>query len=168
MINFGGQSSWSNAVDAQVFGRGGITYSLSNGFRATGGSFTFPAASTIEVDVYIGTAAANVDITINATRNSINEWSGSISDAGVGRHTVRMTKQNSGEYVLPNDNGITMTLTASGIITYDILAVRWSDTGDAYRHIGSVEGGPSGPFGAFTLAETQTCLLYTSPSPRDS
>ena len=106
--------------------------------------------------MYIGTAAANVDITINAARNSINEWSGSISDAGVGRHTVRMTKQNSGEYVLPNDEGITMTLTASGIITYDILAVRWSDTGDAYRHIGSVESssGPSGPFGAFTLAGT--------------
>ena len=52
VINFGGQSSWSNATEAPVFGVGGIRYSLSNGFRATGGPFTFPAASTVEVDVY--------------------------------------------------------------------------------------------------------------------
>ena len=36
VINFGGQSSWSNATEAPVFGVGGIRYSLSNGFRATG------------------------------------------------------------------------------------------------------------------------------------
>ena len=53
-----------------------------------------------------------------------------------------MTKQNSGDYILPNNDGLDMLLTANNSgLTYHILAVRWSLSEDAYRHIGSVEGG---------------------------
>ena len=143
-VNVGGTSTWPSLSEATVFGIGGITYSRSDGFAATGGPFTFPEASIVDVDVYISSVQAGTNITITASRNSVNEWGGALSDVSVGRHTIRLTKQRTGTYSLPNDEGLNMLLSSnnSGLV-YHILAVRWSLTADVYRHIGSVEGGGS-------------------------
>ena len=132
-VNSASSPTWPSTTTATVFGFGNFDYSRADGFFPTTGTFTFPEASVIDVDIYISSVQASTNITITASRSSTNEWGGALSDVSVGRHTVRMTRQNSGSYSLPVNEGLAMFLSSNNAgLTYNI------------------------------------CLLYTSPSPRDS
>ena len=159
-INVAGSSTWPSLVTTTVHGVRGVTYSRSDGFTATGGPFTFPEASVIDVDLQISTIQDNTTITINATRNSVDEWQGTLVGPGVGRTVLRLTKQNTGDYALPNNDSLAMLLSADNSgLTYDVIAVRWSLTADEYRHIGSTAAS-SGTGGYPTINPPNLSLIH--------
>ena len=166
----GGQSFPQNG-NSNVFGERGLTFQ-NNQFTAAGSPFTIPGASVIDVDLQITAIPASTDITIAVDDPSdlTVYWSGTLTGVSVGRTTVRLTKLTSADYTIPANDELRFLMSATNSpISFAVIAIRWSLTGDAYRHIGSVEGGSTGPLDAFTLAGTPVAgstdvLKYTDAS----
>ena len=90
-----------------------------------------------------------------------DRWRGTLTNAAVGRVTVRLTKiDNTTDFVLPNNDEVRILLSANNNgVNFFVIAVRWSLTADEYRHIGSTESSSGS-----SLTEEQERIVNASTS----